>query len=102
MASRLKLQEELEELLGTKNVYFQPPATVKIKYPCFIYEYASGDTIFADNKPYHYTRRYDLKFIDRDPDSEIPDKVAMHFPMCRSDRNYKADNLNHWAFSLYY
>ena len=32
MASRLKLQTMLEEILGSRNVYFNPPESVKMKY----------------------------------------------------------------------
>ena len=37
MASRIKLQAKLEELLGSRNVYYQPPETLKIEYPAIIY-----------------------------------------------------------------
>ena len=37
MASRLDLQTFLEELLESKNVYFQPPESVKMKYPAIVY-----------------------------------------------------------------
>ena len=32
MDRRLKLHEELCDILGSRNVYFQPPETVKMKY----------------------------------------------------------------------
>ena len=37
MASRLNLQDKLEEVLGSKQVYFQPPESLKLKYPCIVY-----------------------------------------------------------------
>ena len=46
MASRLELQKLLEMLLGNKNVYYQPPASLSISYPCVIY---SRDRIDKDN-----------------------------------------------------
>lgn len=101
MGSRLSLQSKLEEVLGSTNVYFQPPASVKMKYPCIVYSRSSGDTTFADNVPYRFMHRYNVIVIDRNPDSEIPDKVAM-LPYCVMDRHYVADNLNHDSFQLYY
>lgn len=99
MRSRLQLQAILEAIIG--NVYFQPPATVKMKYPCIRYERSDMDTQFADNKPYSHTKRYTVTVIDRDPDSDIPDKVAA-LPLCRFDRFYTADNLNHDVFELFF
>ena len=37
MAGRLELQSKLEELLGTRNVYYQPPESIKIGYPAIVY-----------------------------------------------------------------
>ena len=32
MASRLELQSKFEELLGSRNVYYQPPESIKMSY----------------------------------------------------------------------
>ena len=37
MARRLELQNLLANLLGTNNVYFQPPPTVQMEYPAIVY-----------------------------------------------------------------
>lgn len=102
MASRLKLHEELCEILGTKNVYFQPPASVKMIYPCIRYSLSSVDSIYANDKNYKNTKRYEIIVIDRDPDSDIYEKILNHFEMCGFDRPYVSDNLNHWVLTLYY
>lgn len=101
MGSRLQLQTLLEEIQGSRNVYFQPPATVQMKYPCIVYERDSIDSTFAGNKPYNHTKRYVVTVIDRNPDSDTPDKVAM-LPLCSFSRHFTADNLNHDAFNLYF
>ncbi len=82
------------------KIYFQPPETVKIEYPCIIYQVKTGDTEYADDY-YRFTKQYDVIVIDKNPDSVIPYHVAM-LQMCRMDRAYTADNLNHWTFNLYY
>lgn len=97
--SRLQLHELLVSL--TPRVYFQPPANVQMEYPCIVYKRDRADTQFAGNKPYAYTKRYMVTVIDRDPDSEIPGKVAQQ-PMCLFDRNYAADGLHHDVFNLYF
>jgi hypothetical protein len=73
MAPRLQLHELLQ--LITPHVYFQPPENVKLEYPCIIYKRDFADTKFADNEPYAFKKRYMVTVIDRDPDSDIPDKV---------------------------
>ena len=52
MESYLRLQETLETILGSENVYFQPPESYKIEYPCIIYERANIKAIKADNIGY--------------------------------------------------
>ena len=101
MDRRLKLHQILTDVLGSNNVYFQPPASVHLKYPCIIYQYETGDTQFADDLPYIFVRKYQIQVIDPNPDTEIPDKIAQ-LPRCLNDRNYTADNLNHYTFNIYY
>jgi hypothetical protein len=98
---RLDLQEILEEILGGPDVYFQPPTNVMMQYPCIVYKRDQANTLFAGNKPYRYTKRYQVTVIDRDPDSAIPDKIAS-LPSCTHDRFYTADNLNHDVFNLFF
>lgn len=101
MDKRLSLQKELEKLAGA-NVYFQPPASVHLAYPCVIYNLAAGDIKRADDSVYSYTNRFELMFIYRKPNMEIVEKVMRAFPMCSVSRIYIADNLYHYAFNLYY
>lgn len=101
MQDRLKLQAILEEQLGSKNVYFQPPASVRMTYPAIVYSRSDIDNRFADNSPYTQEKAYNVTVIDKDPDSEIVDRIA-RLPKCIYDRNYKVDNLNHDVFTLFY
>jgi len=101
MDQRLKLQTLLEATLGSRNVYFQPPNNVQMQYPAIIYKRDNDRTQFAENSLYRRTMRYLVTVIDRDPDSEIPQKVAK-LPMCRFDRHFAVDNLNHDVFTLYH
>lgn len=101
MGTRLELQEILETILGSDHVYFQPPENVKMSYPAIVYERDYLVNEFAGNNPYRQTKRYQVTIIDRDPDSEIADKVAA-LPMCSFTRYFAADNLNHDIYSLYF
>lgn len=98
---RAELQALLIGLLESDNVYFQPPPTLQMKYPCIVYKRDFALTYFAGDKPYKYGKRYQVIHIDRNPDSPIPDKIA-ELPMCIFDRFYTADNLNHDVFKLFF
>ena len=101
MEKRHQLQSILEAVLGSRNVYFQPPETLKMVYPCIRYERDNTLSVFANNAPYRHTKRYQVTVIDRDPDSAIPDRVAA-LPLCTFSRHYTADGLNHDVYSLYF
>lgn len=102
MASRLKLHEELCEILGSKNVYFQSPASVKMQYDAIRYELSGKDLNRANDKIYQMINQYSGVVITRDPDTRIPDTLLGRFEMCSFGRPYTADNLNHYPFTLYY
>lgn len=101
MGTRLELQTLLEQTLGSRNVYFQPPETLKISYPCIIYTRDYAVTKFADNNPYTHTKRYSVTVIDKNPDSLIPDMIAS-MPLSTFVRHYTADNLNHDIYNVYF
>ena len=101
MASRFDLQALLVIISGTDNVYFQPPPTIQMKYPCIVYQRDYELVNHANDLPYKRRKRYSVTVIDRDPDSAIPDKIA-ELPLCVFDRFYTADNLNHDVYKLFF
>ena len=101
MRPRTELQSLLEAILGSEEVYFQPPSTVRITYPAIIYKQDYAKTAFADNSPYKYDKRYQITVIDKNPDSLISDKIAS-LPQCSFDRHFTSDNLNHYVFNIYF
>lgn len=101
MRNRLDLQTMLEELLGSRNVYFQPPASIHMQYPAIVYSRSQIENEFANNLVYKRAIAYEVIVIDKNPDSEIVERVSF-LPLCRHERHYTADNLNHDVFTLYY
>jgi hypothetical protein len=101
MAPRQQLQNLLEEIAGADNVHFQPPSNFEMSYPCIVYERDGSDTQHADNVKYVHAKRYQVTVIDRHPDSELPDQVEEQ-SFCEFERHFKADNLNHWVFTLFF
>ena len=102
MADRLELQALLEEVLGSRNVYFNPPESVKMQYDAIRYELSGKDIKRANDRLYIFTNKYDGVVIARDPDTTIPDQILSQFEMCSFGRPYVADNLYHYPFTLYF
>lgn len=98
MEERLRLSEEFHEICD--HVYYQPTASTLLKYPCIVYKLSQINPRHADNQVYLSNRQYTATVIDRDPDSELRDKVAS-LPFCRMTRSFENDNLHHWVFNIY-
>ncbi len=101
MTSRIELQTMLEQLLGSRNVYFQPPESLKLRYPAIVYSLDALRNDNANNSVYKQSHTYKITVVDTDPDSETVVKISQN-PRCRFDRSYQANNLNHFVFTLQY
>lgn len=101
MASRLELQARFEEILGSRNVYFQPPSSVQMEYPAIVYSLKKINNESANDDVYMQTRAYEVTLIDKNPDNEFVGIIS-RLPMCSFDRHFKSDNLNNYVFTIYY
>lgn len=99
---RLALDAKLREILNSSNVYFQPPPTMKMQYPCIIYNKNAYPVRYADDTVYKSKQNYSLTVVDEDPDSEIHLDILKNFQYCRVDSYYRSNNLNHTKLTLYY
>lgn len=107
MASRLDLHNEFIDILGTADeeesrVYYNPPSSVKMKYPCIRYKSVPPDIKRANNGIYNKTNGYEAIVIDPDPDGIIADTILYRFQQCSIVQMYAADNLNHTVLKIYY
>lgn len=98
---REELQYILEDILGSTEVYFQPPATLRMSYPAIVYSLTDIEDFKADNIRYAHNKAYMVTVIDKDPDSVIADKVS-DLELCKFERAYAADHLNHFVFRVFY
>lgn len=101
MSRRTDLGLILRSVLGSENVYFQPPESQKMRYPCIRYALDDIHMRSADNVTYFQKRRYAVTLIDKNPDSETVEKLTA-LPLCSFNRFYTNDNLNHWVFEIFY
>ena len=99
----MKSRDDLHKLLKTycPNVYYQPPESTKIKYPCIIYSRDNLAVQRADNKPYTLECAYSMRYISKEPDDPVIFELVL-LPFCKHSRHYVADNLHHDAFTIYY
>lgn len=103
MASRLSLHQKLLDILGTgKKAYFQPPESIKLTYPCIMYNLSNVDTKYANNKVYNTKRQYTLYYLDTNPDHTMVETLLNAFAMISYDRRYISNNIYHDVFTLYF
>lgn len=101
MASRTELHKLLKGAPGIKEVYFQPPESKKLEYPCIVYSLSDIYVRHANNLPYMAKKAYDVTLISQTPDTKIVDYLT-NLPLCRFGRFFASDNLNHYTFKIYY
>lgn len=98
---RIQLHNLLKSILGSDNVYFQTPESQNIQYPAIVYELETVDTSYAGDSPYKINNRYQVTYIDRSPDSDIPRRIQ-ELPMSRFKSYFSVDGLNHYNHSIYF
>lgn len=100
MFNREQFQTALEEVLGSRQVYFQPPENVRMSYPAIVYQISTIRGDHADDIFYRDRTGYTVTLIDKDP-SSIYVKSLLKFRYSAFDRFFRADNLNHFVFTMY-
>lgn len=72
-----------------------------MNFPCIIYNWSNVDDKFADNFNYHPTKCYQVTYVDKNPDSNVPDKIG-ELTLSSFERRFVADNLYHTVYSVYF
>ena len=95
---RQTLQAKLQELCP--HVYFQPPASISMSYPCFVFSYQDDTKFHADDKPYFVFDRYSITYITKEayPTDVLDALDAIRY--CDFDRHYTSDNLHHFSYRI--
>lgn len=97
---RNELHAKFERILGSRNVYFQPPTGLKMNYPCIVYNLADANDVHAENRIYRRLYRYTVTYITKDPDDPKRDELD-DMRYCAFDRFFTSDNLNHFVYTIY-
>ena len=101
MADRLELHSIFQELLGSSNVYYQPPESIKMQYDAIRYSKKAIDSKYANDRKYSMIDCYEVIVISRLPDNPVIKKL-LSLPYCSYDRHYIADNLHHDVLTIYW
>lgn len=96
---RLELHELLVAILGSRNVYYQPPESIRMHYPAIKYSRDDIRNNFANNGVYTQQYAYEITVIDENPDSEIVDKVSK-LPTAKFVTHFTSDDLNHDIYKI--
>lgn len=105
MTKRLKLDKSLKDVLGSLNVYYQPPENQKITKPCFIYKLSNIKPTYADNKQYLRRECYEVTYLTKTVDDDIFKSIIQNglsaTMYVKFERMFISNNLYHYVFTVY-
>lgn len=101
MDRREELNDIFVKLLRSRNVYYQPPTNLIMKYDAIRYSLSEMQGRYADDMKYSKMKSYDGIVICREPDPQVVEDLS-ELPYCSFGRPYTAEGLYHYPFTIYY
>lgn len=101
MADRKTLQTILENILGSREVYYNPPESIKMSYPAIVYSKEQLDSKFANDGKYLNNTSYSITLMSRIPDDPIAKKI-LNLPLTSYNKTFVSENLYHEIITIYY
>lgn len=101
MDKRIELHNKLKELLGSNNVYYQPPENLKMEYPAIVYCRDNVEKKYANDSGYSFSYSYTITVIDKKPDNDAINKILL-LPYSNYSRHYVSEGFNHDVITLYF
>lgn len=102
MSNSLRVQLHNELKLFYANVYYQPPANIRMEYPCIVYSKSRESTTYADNDVYKERQAYNVTVIEKDPDSIKSKEIRRHFRYAIIQSYITIDNLHQTSLTIHY
>lgn len=96
---RLTLHQTLIDVLGSSNVYYNPPESTQMKFPAIVYKLDYMDQIHADNKKYIDWTTYKVIVVSSKPDHPAIRKI-LNLEMTRFSTSYTRNGYYHTAIIL--
>lgn len=101
MKTRLEVQDMLEKILGSSNVYFQAPPNTGMKYPCIVYRFDGFNRDNADNQPYILTGRWEIHHMYKSIKNDIKETMLFAAPYVTFDRRIVTDGVYNDYYTIY-
>ena len=98
--TRLELHSALCAVLGSSNVYYQPPTGLQMKFPCIIYSKDDWAVTKADNTAYLSKWRYSVQVVSKTPDHPAIETL-LAWPYADFDREYTDGNMYYDIIKIY-
>lgn len=98
---RIKFHNKLKEVLGNNNVYYNPPSTTKLQYPCIIYNLSDIRTNKANNNVYLLDHVYQVTLIGAKVTDDTKDKILTEIPYSNFNRSYINNGLYHYVYTIF-
>lgn len=99
MTNRLTLHEQLVEILGSNNVYYNPPETLKMNFPCIVYNLDFIEPTHADNIKYMDYTTYKITVVSKSVDHPAI-RAILKLPMTRFSTRYTTNGFYHDVIKL--
>jgi hypothetical protein len=99
MTNRLTLHQTLVDILGSGNVYYNPPESQKLNFPCIVYNLSYIEQVHADNKKYLDYTTYKITVISKIPDHPAIREI-LNLPMTKFSANFTKNGYYHTVITL--
>lgn len=89
----------LIDILGSGNVYYNPPESQKLNFPCIVYNLSYIEQIHADNLSYLDYTTYKITVVSKIPDHPAI-KNILRLPMTKFSTNFVKNGFYHTVILL--
>ena len=93
MLKRVDIQEKFKFLLGSNNVYYQPPANLKMKYPAIVYSLDGLDVKRFDNARLINKNCFSVTHIYRNESENLVETMLKNFEYISFDNRSIVDGI---------
>lgn len=102
MLKRVDIQEKFKFLLGSNNVYYQPPANLKMKYPAIVYSLDGLDVKRFDNTRLINKNCFSVTHIYRNESENLVETMLKNFEYISFDNRSIADGIYNDHYTIYW
>ena len=102
MLKRVDIQDKFKFLLGSNNVYYQPPANLKMKYPAIVYSLDGLDVKRFDNTRLINKNCFSVTHIYRNESENLVETMLKNFEYISFDNRSIVDGIYNDHYTIYW